>query len=70
LKKYSPKKIGVGYGGFYKDVKGQTFNSFGTNNYDPLIAQKQSLTYANQGKKGLRKVDYNIMKARDEVMYQ
>ena len=71
MKKYSIKKIGgPGHGGFYNDPKGQTFNTFGTYNFDPLIAQQQILTYANHGKKGLRKVNYTNMKARDENMYQ
>ena len=69
MKKYQMKKIGgPGHGGFYKDPKGQTCNDFGTNYFDPLAAQHQILNYAN-GKKSLRKVDFNQYKSRDDTMY-
>ena len=69
MKKYQIKKIGgPGHGGYYKDPRGPTSNDFGTNYFDPLTAQQQILNYAN-GKKSLRKVDFNQYKGRDDSMY-
>ena len=69
MKKYQIKKLGVpGHGSYFKDPRGPTSNYHGTNFFDPLVAQQQILNYAN-GKKALRKIDFNSYKARDESMY-